>query len=219
MHKKQRTTDVLLSQKLLPLYYHDSAEVSVGVLNSLYNAGVRIVEYTSRGDNALENFRELKKVAGSLEGMELGIGTIKNRSQAESFIEAGADFIVAPSVNEEVGKTTEAAGLLWIPGCMTPTEIANAEIAGAIIVKIFPGNLLGPDYIKAIKDLFPVMKFMPTGGVEVEKQNLSNWFDAGVCAVGMGSKLISKSAMQNKDYNAIAVLTKKSLEYIKKITE
>jgi 2-dehydro-3-deoxyphosphogluconate aldolase/(4S)-4-hydroxy-2-oxoglutarate aldolase len=218
MHKKQSTTDILLSQKLLPLYYHDSAEVSLGVLHALYNAGVRIVEYTSRGDNALENFRELKKVSATLEGMQLGIGTIKNRTQAESFIEAGADFIVAPSVNEEVGKATESAGLLWIPGCMTPTEIATAENAGATIVKIFPGNLLGPDYIRSIKDLFPAMKFMPTGGVEVEKQNLSNWFDAGVSAVGMGSKLISKSAMQNKDYNAISILTKKSLEYIKKIT-
>ena len=217
MHKKQSTTDILLSQKLLPLYYHDSVEVSLGVLHALYNAGVRIVEYTSRGENALENFIELKNACKSLEGLQLGIGTIKNKSQAESFIEAGADFIVAPSINEEVGKAAEAAGLLWIPGCMTPTEIATAENAGATIIKIFPGNLLGPEYLKSIKDLFPGMKFMPTGGVEVDKKNLSEWFGAGVCAVGMGSKLISKTDLEKKDYEGIRLATAKALEMIREV--
>ena len=214
---KQTTIDTLLRQKLLPLYYHESAETSAAILKALYDAGIRIIEYTNRGKNALENFRQLKKAAADLPGLLIGIGTIKNKEQAEDFIRTGADFIIAPSVNVEVGKAAEAAGLLWIPGCMTPTEIASAENAGAQLVKIFPGNLLGPDYLRSIRDLFPGMKFMPTGGVEVNKENLSEWFGAGVCAVGMGSKLISREALEANDFEGIRSATLNCLKIIGEI--
>src|SRR5215213_5974314 len=191
MPKKESVLNGVLQQRLLPLFYHDDAQVCVGILQALYNAGVRLVEYTHRGPNALVNFGVMKHEASrNMPGLLLGIGTIKNPEQAERYIDAGADFIVCPTTEPAVGAVVQDAGLLWIPGCMTPTEIGRAEATGARLVKIFPGNVLGPSFIAAIKDLFPGMLFMPTGGVETTSENLKAWFSAGVCAVGMGSKLI-----------------------------
>jgi len=218
MHKNQFIKELLCKEKILPLFYNDSFETSVSVLKTLYNAGIKLVEYTNRGANALNNFIELRKIVNEeMPGLQLGAGTIKSTVDAQLFITAGADFIVSPIVNIEVAKIVEKAQLLWIPGCMTATEIFTAETNGASIIKIFPGNILGPGYIKSIKEIFPNLLFMPTGGVEVSKENLSEWFGAGVCAVGMGSKLISKSILENNDYETLSTLTKKAIQIIQSI--
>jgi len=219
MYKKDQSIKLLLQQKLLPPYYHNDPEISKSILQALYEAGIRMAEYTARGENALTNFKELRKfVDVQMNDMQLGIGTIKNVRQARSFINEGADFIVSPIINEEVGSVTHDSGLLWIPGCMSPTEIARAEESGATIIKIFPGNILGPSYIQSIKELFPGLRFMPTGGVEAEKKNLKEWFASGVVAVGMGSKLISKELVEDKDFKAIRNATEHVLRIIKEIT-
>ena len=216
---KQKATDQLLAQKLLPLFYNNSSETSMAILKTFYNAGIRMVEYTNRGPNALENFGLMKKlVEKDMPEMLLGIGTIKNKEQAKQFIEQGADFIVSPIIDPEVAAITYMHNLLWIPGCLTPTEIDAAENAGARIVKIFPGNILGPSYIHSILELFPNLMFMPTGGVEADENNLRAWFDAGVVAVGMGSKLLRSEAVENKDYESIRQLTLHALEIIKKVS-
>mgnify|MGYP003575018125 CR=1 FL=1 len=219
MDKKVPVLQALLQQKMLPLYFHKSINISVGVLQALYKGGIRVVEYTSRGEAALENFKQLKKLVDqSMPGMLLGIGTIKTAEQAKAYVTADADFIVCPTINPEVGVVAKGAGLLWIPGCMTPTEIANAEGAGAELVKIFPGNILGPGYISAVKELFPGLMLMPTGGVEVKKENLEAWFDSGVVAVGMGSKLITKQAMEAEDYEDIAQAAEAALQLVQEVT-
>ena len=216
MHKKDSILEALLQQRLLPLFYHDDAQTCVSILQALYQAGIKLVEYTNRGPNALVNFGVLKQEAErNMPGLQLGIGTIKNADQAKSYLDAGADFIICPTTEPAVGKVTHEAGLLWIPGCMTPTEIATAEAVGARLVKIFPGNILGPSYISAIKDLFPGMLFMPTGGVETTTENLKAWFDAGVCAVGMGSKLVSSKLVQEKDFTGIRKLTEEAMAAIR----
>ena len=218
MHKKQASIQSLLAQKLLPLYYHEDAGVSKDILHALYDAGIRILEYTNRGGAALENFRVLRAEATAhMPGLQLGIGTIKNSEQAGAYIGAGADFIVCPSVNIEVGEVVDRAGLLWVPGCMTPTEIATAENAGATIVKIFPGNILGPSYITSIKDLFPQLQFVVTGGVEAEAANLENWFRAGVVGVGMGSKLLTKKRIDEKDYKGLTEATVRALKLVEQV--
>lgn len=217
MHK-QKAIQAILDQKLLPLFYNDSAEISIEILRALYDAGIKTVEYTNRGEKALSNFKQMKSaIKENLPGLLLGIGTIKNKDQAKEFIGAGADFIICPTINPEVARVTHAAGLLWIPGCVTPTEIASAEAAGATIVKIFPGNILGPSYISSIQELFPEIQFMPTGGVEVEEKNLRSWFNAGVVAVGMGSKLVSKEIVANKDYDSLRKRTEEALGLIASI--
>ena len=216
MSKKDSVETLLLSEKLLPLFYSDDVDVSKNVLRALYHGGVRILEYTNRGDHALKNFAQLRSLTDAeLPGLQLGIGTIKTASQAGSFIEAGADFIVAPNINPEVGELTHKAGLLWIPGCMTPTEVSVAEASGAGIVKIFPGNILGPAYISSIKELFSKLKFIVTGGVEPEANNLSEWFKSGVVGVGMGSKLITKDIIANNDYKKLTSDTMNTLQLIK----
>jgi 2-dehydro-3-deoxyphosphogluconate aldolase/(4S)-4-hydroxy-2-oxoglutarate aldolase len=215
MNKKYSIQQLICTEKILPLFYHDSAETSVEVLKVLYESGIKAVEYTNRGDNALDNFTAMRRVVDDeMPGMHLGAGTIKTDADAELFVAAGADFIVCPVLNVDVGIIVHKAGLLWIPGCMTSTEIFIAETNGASIVKIFPGNTLGPSYIPAIKELFPELMFMPTGGVEVSRENLQSWFKAGVCAVGLGSKLISKPDLDNKNYDKIASLTKEALEIV-----
>ena len=218
MFKKDFIQKFLCKEKVLPLYYDDSAETSIAVLKTLYEAGIRIIEYTNRGAHALNNFILLRKIVNDeMPEMQLGAGTIKTTVDAQLFIAAGADFIICPVVNTDVANIVHKAELLWIPGCMTATEIFTAETNGATIVKIFPGNILGPTYITAVKDLFPNLLFMPTGGVEVSKENLNVWFKAGVCAVGLGGKLISKEALANKNYGAIEKLIGEAITIVKKI--
>jgi 2-dehydro-3-deoxyphosphogluconate aldolase / (4S)-4-hydroxy-2-oxoglutarate aldolase len=184
----------------------------------LYSAGVRTVEYTNRGEAALKNFSAMKQLCESeLHGMYLGVGTIKNGEQAQQFIDAGADYIISPGLVPTAAAVADKHNMLWVPGCMTPSEIIAAETLGAKFVKLFPGNILGPDFMSAIKELFPALLFMPTGGVDTTKENMGGWFKAGVCAVGMGSKLISKALLEAQDYAKIESLTKEVLATIKEI--
>jgi len=136
---------------------------------------------------------------------------------AQTFIDAGADYIICPGLVESVAEVADKHDMLWAPGCMTPSEIIRAETLGAKMIKLFPGNVLGPGFMSAIKELFPNLKFMPTGGVDLDRANIEGWFKAGVCAVGMGSKLVSKDIMENKKYDELIASTKSVLEIIKSI--
>jgi 2-dehydro-3-deoxyphosphogluconate aldolase / (4S)-4-hydroxy-2-oxoglutarate aldolase len=218
MKNQQDILNQIQQQKMLPLWFHKDATVSIEVLKALYAAGIKAVEYTNRGAEAVENFKALRKVVNeSMPGMLLGIGTVKTVEDAQKFISAGADFIISPVVFPPVAKVVQDAGLLWIPGCLTPTEVFTAEMNGAKMVKIFPGSVVGPSYIAAIKELFPGLLFMPTGGVDTTAENIKEWFDAGVVAVGMGSKLISKSVLQNQEYAKLTAQTKGVLEILNNI--
>lgn len=216
MDKKATLLQLIPEQGILPLYFNKDTEVSVNILKALYKAGIRTVEYTNRGEAALTNFKRLKEVCNTeLNGMFLGVGTIKNAESAQAFIDAGADYIISPGLVEDVAAVADKNGLLWVPGCMTPSEIIKAEQLGAKFVKLFPGNILGPAFMSTIKELFPGILFMPTGGVELDKDNISGWFKAGVSAVGMGSKLISKDVMENQKYDELIASTKEALEIVK----
>jgi 2-dehydro-3-deoxyphosphogluconate aldolase/(4S)-4-hydroxy-2-oxoglutarate aldolase len=218
MKTKAAAIKAIQQQGLLPLFYYKDAQVSLEIVRTLYKAGVRVFEYTNRGEAALANFKFLKSaLQNEMQDLFLGIGTIKNTKEAEEFIAAGADFIVCPVVDITVGKLVHDAGLLWIPGCLTPTEINIAHQHQAGIIKLFPANVLGPSYLSSIKELFQGQLFVPTGGVEIEEKNIDTWFKAGVCAVGMGSKLISKEILDNKAYDALFELTQKTLEIIQKV--
>ena len=218
MNKKEEILKLIPEQGVLPLYFYKDTDVSVEVLKALYAAGIKAVEYTNRGAEAIANFKEMRKVVNdSMPGMLLGIGTVKTTNDAELFIKAGADFIISPVVYPPVAKLVQDAGMLWIPGCLTPTEVFTAEMNGAKMVKIFPGSVVGPSYISAIKELFPGILFMPTGGVDTTEKNIKEWFDNGVCAVGMGSKLITKSVLQNKEYDKLTAQTKEVLAILNNI--
>lgn len=215
MSKKEQVLDTILSQGMLPLFFYEDADVSFEIINTMYKAGVRVLEYTNRGKEALSNFYNIKqRLSKELPGMYLGIGTIKTGLEAEAFVEAGADFIVSPIVDSEVALVANNYDLLYIPGCMTPTEIHIAQQYHARLIKLFPANILGPAYVASIRDLFPGQLFIPTGGVEVEAGNIAEWFRAGVCAVGMGSKLISRKVLDKRLYEDLYEDTLKALELV-----
>ena len=218
MTTKQILTNLLPQQGILPLYFHREMDVSVEVMKALYRAGIRAVEYTNRGREAFENFLKMREMSNAMDSpMYLGIGTIKDGEMAEKYIDAGCDFIVSPGISESAAMLAEKRGILWIPGCMTPTEIIRAEAMGAVIIKIFPGNILGTSFLSSIKPLFPDLMFMVTGGVEVEEGSISGWLKAGACAAGIGSKLISSPLMDTRNYQAIERNTQKGLMIFKSL--
>jgi 2-dehydro-3-deoxyphosphogluconate aldolase/(4S)-4-hydroxy-2-oxoglutarate aldolase len=189
---------------IIPVFYHDEEEVCIQVLQACYDAGIRVFEFTNRGENARRNFAAMRdKKLVSMPDMYLGIGTIKSAAEAETYTGMGADFIVSPITEEATGAYCRSANILWIPGCMSPSEIAVAEKAAATLVKLFPGNVLGSGFVKAVKPLFPGLKFMPTGGVEPTEESIRSWFDAGVVCVGMGSNLLSKQVIESKDWASL----------------
>ena len=201
--------------KLLPLFYHDEIEVCKEMVKALYAAGIRCIEFTNRGPKAMENFKLLLAHRNkNYPDLVLAIGTIQNQKQAEAFIEAGADFLISPFFDQSIADAAYLHKKLWIPGCMTSTEIHIAEVAGCDLIKLFPGNILGPGFVTAIKPLFPRLSFLVTGGVDTSKENLTTWFKAGVVGVGMGSKLINEEVLASKNYAAIEVETTKALGII-----
>ena len=200
------------------MYFNADEAVSVEVLRAIFKAGIRAVEYTNRGEAALRNFKKLVEVkSNEMPDMFLGVGTIKTLQQAENYMDTGADFLVSPGLISEVVDFANSKNVFYAPGCMTPSEIIASENKGISFIKLFPGNLLGPEFVSSIKEIFPKLLFMPTGGVDTTKENLQAWFRSGVCAVGMGSKLISKKLMEQKDYAAIEKNTKEVLVMIQKI--
>ena len=218
MPDKKLVSDKIVQQGILPLYFNADETVSIEVLKAIFRAGTRAVEYTNRGEAALNNFKKLVEVKNQeMRDMLLGVGTIKTLQQAESYVNTGADFLVSPGLVPEVVDFANTKNILYAPGCMTPSEIIEAENKGITFIKLFPGNLLGPEFVSSIKEIFPKLLFMPTGGVDTTKENLEAWFKSGVCAVGMGSKLISKKLMEQKEYSVIEKNTKEVLDLIQKI--
>jgi 2-dehydro-3-deoxyphosphogluconate aldolase / (4S)-4-hydroxy-2-oxoglutarate aldolase len=215
MVSSKQVTEVIIQQGMLPLYFNPDETVTLDVLRAVYKAGVKAIEYTNRGDAALSNFKKMVQVRDSeMKGLLLGVGTIKNMDQAQAYLSAGADFLVSPGFVAEVAAYAVSKDIFYAPGCMTPSEIIAAENAGIKFIKLFPGNMLGPEFLSGIKDIFPKLLFMPTGGVDTTRENIEGWFKAGVCAVGMGSKLISKKLMESKDYDTIEKTTKEVLDLI-----
>jgi 2-dehydro-3-deoxyphosphogluconate aldolase / (4S)-4-hydroxy-2-oxoglutarate aldolase len=214
----EKVTQVIIAQGMLPLYFNADEQVSLDVLKAIYKAGVKALEYTNRGEAALYNFGKMVALRNAeMPDLLLGVGTIKNMQQAKDYLADGADFLVSPGFVLDVAAHCVSNNIFYAPGCMTPTEIIAAENAGIGFIKLFPGNMLGPEFLSGIKDIFPKLLFMPTGGVDTTKENIEGWFKAGVCAVGMGSKLISKKLMEARDYDTIEIETRNVLALIKAI--
>ncbi|MEP7143054.1 MAG: bifunctional 4-hydroxy-2-oxoglutarate aldolase/2-dehydro-3-deoxy-phosphogluconate aldolase, partial [Ferruginibacter sp.] len=152
--KKETLLALIPQQGILPLYFYKDTQVSIDLLKALYTAGIRTIEYTNRGEAALANFKAMRVVCDiEFKDMYLGIGTIKNGEMAQTFIDAGCDYIISPGLVESVAKVADANGVLWVPGCMTPSEVIAAENLGAKLIKLFPGNIIGMAFMQAIKEL------------------------------------------------------------------
>ena len=203
---------------MVPLFYHPDIEVAKAVLKACYDGGARLMEFTNRGDFALEIFTDLIKYAmAELPGMILGVGSVTDAASASQYMLAGANFVVTPVYREDVAIVCNRRKVLWSPGCGSLTEIAQAEEMGCELVKLFPGSTYGPGFVKAIKGPQPWTSIMPTGGVSTEESNLRGWFDVGVTCVGMGSKLISKEILADKDYATLQKNVAATLALIRKV--
>jgi len=205
----------LLASQMIPVFYHGDVDVCTAVIKACYEGGVRAFEYTNRGENALAVFVELKKnVAATYPDMLLGAGSILSLSDVESFTYAQADFIVSPFLNEKILRRCQLKNVYAIPGCMTLTEIAQAEEWGAELIKLFPGSVLGPEFVSAVRGPMPKLKLMPTGGVLPLQENLTAWFQAGVVCVGMGAQLLKKETIDDKRFDILTEEVKKVFSII-----
>ena len=201
---KRHILEVARSQGLLPPFNHTDESIAKKILDAIYAGGLRIIEFTNRSENALPVFKSLVKHAEkNLPGLIVGIGTIMSAKQAKQFYKAGAQFIVAPVLTKEVGEFCVKNEVLWVPGAATPTEIVQAHEWGADLVKIFPAEVLGPAFVKALKGPCPWVKVMPSGGVTLEEDNLRQWFATDVECIAISSLLFSKEIMQDRNFTLL----------------
>jgi len=208
----------MIDTGLVPLFYHDDIEVSKKVLKACYDGGARLLEFTNRGDFAHEVFGELNKYAlNELPGMMLGVGSVTDAGVASLYMQLGANFVVTPVLREDIAIVCNRKKILWSPGCGSLTEITRAEELGCEIVKLFPGGIYGPNFVKSIKGPQPWTMIMPTGGVSPNQESLESWFKAGVTCVGMGSKLITKDHQGNFDYKKINNVVRNALAIIQAV--
>lgn len=203
---------------MVPLFYHPDVELGKKVLKACYEGGARLMEFTARGDFAYEVFSELNKFAiKELPGMMMGVGSITDAAAASLYMQMGANFVVTPSLREDIAIVCNRRKVLWSPGCGSLTEINRAEELGCEIIKLFPGSVYGPEFVKAIKGPQPWTKVMPTGGVTTEESNLKAWFNAGVICVGMGSQLIGKEILDTQDFGNLKKTVKNVMDIIIRI--
>jgi 2-dehydro-3-deoxyphosphogluconate aldolase / (4S)-4-hydroxy-2-oxoglutarate aldolase len=212
--------DVVLKMKeagIIPVFYHKDPETCRNVLKACFDGGIKVFEFTNRGDYAHEIFSELNKWAEKeVPGLVMGVGSVVDAGTASLYIQLGANFIVSPILNAEMAKVCNRRKILWSPGCGSLSEISYAEELGAEIVKIFPGSSIGgPGFVKAIKGPCPWTSIMPTGGVEPTTESLKAWFEAGITCAGMGSNLITKDILQNKDWKGLSDKVAETVKIVK----
>ncbi len=207
----------MASAPMVPVFYNKDVEVAIAVVKACYDGGVRLFEFTNRGDFAHEVFAEVSKfVAKECPEMALGVGSVVEPATAALYMQLGADFVVGPLFNPEVAKVCNRRGVPYVPGCGSISEIGFAQESGCDVCKLFPGDVLGPKMVKGLLAPMPWSKIMVTGGVEPTEENLSSWFNAGVFAVGMGSKLFPKDKIADKDWAWISAKCREALSFCHK---
>lgn len=211
--------NAIVDTGLVPVFYNGDPEVAKKIAWAVSQGGCRLLEFTNRGDFALDVFKELSRYCQQeLPGLILGVGTILDAPTAALYVAYGANFVVGPYLNPEVARFCNRRKIPYVPGCGSATQIAEAEELGAEIVKVFPGDSVGgPAFVKAILGPSPWTRIMPTGGVQATHESLSAWFKAGVAAVGIGGDLIKKEYLNTGNYDAIAARTAEALALIREI--
>ena len=207
----------LEATRIAPVFYHADRIFSQKILQACYDGGMRVFEFTNRGEQAAAVFESLRSFASKhCPELALGIGTIYKASEAMRFIELGADFVVQPVTVAAVGEVCDKQQIPWLPAAATMNEIYQAMQLGANIIKLFPGNVLGPGFVKAIKGPMPQAKVMVTGGVEPTEESLKAWFGAGADYLGMGSQLFALRLETDEDFIALRERVSYLMQFVKK---
>ncbi|HAJ99510.1 MAG TPA: bifunctional 4-hydroxy-2-oxoglutarate aldolase/2-dehydro-3-deoxy-phosphogluconate aldolase [Bacteroidales bacterium] len=204
---------------IIPVFYHPDAQTCFNVVEACYKGGLRVFEFTNRGDFAHEVFATIyKQLFKAYPEVILGVGSVIDAGTASLYMQLGANFIVSPVLNPEMAKVCNRRKVLWSPGCGSVSEISQAEELGAEIVKIFPGQQVGgPEFVAAVKGPMPWSSIMPTGGVEPTRENLTLWFKSGVTCVGMGSKLITSDVIRESNYPLLQEKAATAVKLLKEI--
>ena len=200
---KQHIIDELVAVPLVPLIAHEDPNDCFHVVKSCYEAGIRVFEYTNRTKNAWEVFEHLHRKREFYPELKLGVGTVLDAQTAKKFISAGADFIVSPILNLQIGDVCHEHSTMWIPGCATLTEIVTAQQNGADVIKVFPGSVLGPAFLQAILPVVPSLRLMVTGGIENTEESFSTWFKAGAMCLGLGSQVLKKDMIAARQWESV----------------
>ncbi len=200
---------------MVPVFYHSDAAVAKNVIKACYDGGVRVFEFTNRGDFAHEVFAEcVKFAADECPELALGVGSVVDPATAAMFIQMGACFVVSPLFNPEIVGVCNRRLVPYIPGCGSVSEIGRAQEMGCDVCKVFPGEVYGPAFVKAVLAPCPWSKIMVTGGVAPTQENLSDWVKAGTMCVGMGSKLFPADRVKAGDWNYVTQKCSESLAFI-----
>jgi 2-dehydro-3-deoxyphosphogluconate aldolase/(4S)-4-hydroxy-2-oxoglutarate aldolase len=215
--KKDQIVAKMGETGMIPVFYQPDAGIAKSIVDACYAGGVRVFEFTNRGEKAFPVFKELVDHIRQYDDAVIGIGTIMNDSDTEKFCDAGAHFIVSPILKTSMSRICGGRGVNWVPGCATLTEIVTAHDAGAAVIKLFPGSILGPGFVSAVKPVIPQIKLMPTGGVEPTEKSLSSWFKAGVFCVGMGSQLVGSELIAQKNWKLLEEQTRQAMDTIRTI--
>lgn len=203
---------------MVPVFYNADINICKQVISACYEGGVRVFEFTNRGDFAHELFGELSHwTIEACPDMILGAGTVVDAPTAALFMQLGANFIVGPNFNPEIAAVCNRRLVPYSPGCATVSEISNAQAAGCDVTKVFPaGNVGGPSFVKNVLAPLRWSNIMVTGAVSPEEENLTAWIKSGVLCVGLGSKLFPKETIAAGDWQAITDKCKEALGYIAK---
>ncbi len=214
-----QVAQVMKETGIVPVFYHADVELCKQVIKACYDGGIRVFEFTNRGDFAAEVFGELTKwSAKECPEMIMGVGSIIDEATTALYISIGANFIVSPLIDEGMAKVCNKRKIAWSPGCGSVTEIGRAHEFGCEVVKIFPGSSVGgPEFVKGVMGPMPYASIMPTGGVSPDEENLTSWFKAGVHCVGMGSQLFPKDVLAKKDFSYISTKCKEAISIVGKL--
>ncbi|WP_321286109.1 bifunctional 4-hydroxy-2-oxoglutarate aldolase/2-dehydro-3-deoxy-phosphogluconate aldolase [uncultured Sunxiuqinia sp.] len=214
-----QVAQVMKETGIVPVFYHADVELCKQVIKACYDGGIRVFEFTNRGDFAAEVFGELTKwSAKECPEMIMGVGSIIDEATTALYISIGANFIVSPLIDEGMAKVCNKRKIAWSPGCGSVTEIGRAHELGCEVVKIFPGSSVGgPEFVKGVMGPMPYASIMPTGGVSPDEENLTSWFKAGVHCVGMGSQLFPKDVLAKKDFSYISTKCKEAISIVGKL--
>ncbi len=217
-HTRIHVAHLMASTGLVPLFYHDDFDTAKNIVSACYWGGARLLEFTNRGDFAHEVFGELRKFCRkAYPELAMGVGSVTDAGTAGLYMQLGCDFVVTPVLREDIAVVCNRRKVMWNPGCATLAEICRAEELGAEVVKLFPGDVYGPGFVKGVKGPQPWTSIMPTGGVSPDRENLKGWFDAGVVCVGMGSQLISKEIVAEGDWTGLEEKTRAVMGVIREL--
>jgi 2-dehydro-3-deoxyphosphogluconate aldolase / (4S)-4-hydroxy-2-oxoglutarate aldolase len=216
-HDRLSVLTALQAQGVCPVFYHSDPETSLNVIRACARGGAPVIEFTNRGDFAVDLFGEIARELGRTDpDIVLGIGSVLDAGTAAMFLNRAARFVVSPALVPEVATVCNRRMVAYFPGCGSVTDISNAQALGCEIVKLFPGaSVGGPDFVKAVLGPMPWTKIMPTGGVDPDPASIAKWFGSGIVAAGMGSKLITDAAVRDGNWAGIEASVRTAIEAVR----